>query len=203
MAFYNMESNLSNFQIGFSWATTKHFTIWAEGYGNAANAIAESLLQRQRFPDYDAYPVVFCYRHAIELYMKGIIYDTIIILKFENKDNLISKLIKSHDLMSLFNKFKQILVSLFPDDQSLLMEITKIDEFLEEFSIIDKESFSFRYPINNSGEPNFSKALLLNLESIKIRSNSILEKFETISFMIEGIRSTVNDIIANLRFDDF
>ncbi len=203
MAFYNIDSNISNFQIGFSWENTKNFTIWADGYRNAANSLAELLLSKIRFPDYEAYLVVFCYRHALELYMKGIIYDSIIILKFDNKENLISNLIKSHDLVLLFKKLKEILISIYPEDNSLKIEIKNMEEFIKEFSTIDKESFGFRYLINNLGKPNFSNTLLLNLESIKTVCNSFLEKFETISYMIEDTRSTVSDIISRIKFDDF
>jgi hypothetical protein len=203
MAFYNVESNFTNFQIGFSWEKPADFSIWAKGYKNAANSIVESILEKGNFPDYDAYPVVFCYRHGIELYMKGIIYDTILILEFENHNELICDLIKSHNLLKLYNNLKEILDKLYEEDKSLKAELDNIKIFLNEFDSIDNGSFSFRYPLNNNGKHNFNKTTLMNLDSIHVNCNSILDKFEIISNMIDGRRSVVNEMLSSFRFSKF
>ena len=43
------------------------FGVFAKGYTLAANRLASLLLEAPRFSDYEAYPVVFLYRHALEL----------------------------------------------------------------------------------------------------------------------------------------
>jgi hypothetical protein len=74
MAFYN-ESNQSSFVISFTNAPRYDFGNFAVGYKFVANLIAEKLMESEfGFPDYQAYPVVFLYRHAFELHLKNILY---------------------------------------------------------------------------------------------------------------------------------
>ncbi len=201
MAFYNKSSDFSNFEIGFTGRGIRELTIWGKGYWNAAQTITEKLLSDGHFPDYSCYPVIFNYRHAIELYMKGIIYDTVLISTFENKENLIETLIKSHKLLMIFEKLKRILIGLFPDDSSLIAAIDEIAIIVKEIEEIDNDSFSFRYPIDNSGRNIFSGPLIMNINAIRFACDTTLEKLDSISFMIEHIRSDISEIISEIRFE--
>ena len=73
MPFYEI-SDTSSFVISFTHDPKGDFGAFAKGYTLAANRLAASLLEGPRFPDYEAYPVVFLYRHALELSLKHIIY---------------------------------------------------------------------------------------------------------------------------------
>ncbi len=70
MAFYNSISNGNNFVISFTQTPQQDFGVFAKGYTRAAFVLAEHLLEKPRFSDYEAYPVVFLYRQAFELYLK-------------------------------------------------------------------------------------------------------------------------------------
>ena len=86
MAFYNTISDASNFVISFTSNPQQDFTIFAKGYAQAAAILATYLLEEQpRFSDYEAYPIVFLYRHAFELYLKGFCYRAILILAFKGQ----------------------------------------------------------------------------------------------------------------------
>jgi hypothetical protein len=74
MAFYNSVSNRNNFVISFTQTPEQDFGAFAKGYTRAASNLAEQLLEKPRFADYEAYPVVFLYRHAFELSLKGLYF---------------------------------------------------------------------------------------------------------------------------------
>jgi hypothetical protein len=67
-------SDSSNFVASFSHPPAKSLAVFARGYARAANRLSEGLLGAPKFADYDAYPVVFLYRHALELSLKHVIY---------------------------------------------------------------------------------------------------------------------------------
>jgi len=69
-------NNSSNFVNRFTDNPKNDFGVFARGYFRAASKLAEQLLSKERFPDYEAYPVVFLYRHSLELYLKNIIYSS-------------------------------------------------------------------------------------------------------------------------------
>jgi len=74
VAFYDSIDNTSNFVISFTTNPRQDFGVFAKGYFQAASALTEHLLAKQRFSDYEAYPVVFLYRQSFELYLKGLLY---------------------------------------------------------------------------------------------------------------------------------
>ncbi|MCX6101586.1 MAG: hypothetical protein NTV92_09290 [Candidatus Bipolaricaulota bacterium] len=74
MAFYDEQSDRTNFIINWTATPKGDFGVFAKGYTLAANRLAQLLLEAPRFSDYEAYPVVFLYRHALELSLKQIIY---------------------------------------------------------------------------------------------------------------------------------
>jgi len=83
VAFYNSINDTNNFAISFSTNPQQDFGVFAVGYRQAAAILAERLLAKQRFSDYEAYPVVFLYRQSLELYLKGLLYKAAILSAFK------------------------------------------------------------------------------------------------------------------------
>ena len=70
------------FVISFSKTPKYGFCIYARGYAYAGSELSKILLSKNSFGDYEAYPVVFLYRHAFELYLKGFYYQASLIANF-------------------------------------------------------------------------------------------------------------------------
>src|SRR5271154_5716323 len=98
---FNEISDTSNFVISFTNDPMGDFAAFAKGYKRAANRLARSLLRAPRFPDYDAYPVVFLYRHALELSLKHIVYAGAQLAAFRRMDDINDKLRNDHNLVDL------------------------------------------------------------------------------------------------------
>src|SRR6266850_7405355 len=98
MAFYDQSSDPTNFVICFMPNPKGDFGVFAEGYTLAANRLAGVLLAAPRFSDYEAYPVVFLYRHALELSLKHIIDSSVELAAFKYLDDVDRGLQNSHDL---------------------------------------------------------------------------------------------------------
>ena len=83
-AFYNSRNDVHNFSISFSINPKQHFCIFAKGYGEAASVLSDHLLEKTNISDDEAYPVIFLYRHATELYLKGFYLRAAMISGFRN-----------------------------------------------------------------------------------------------------------------------
>ena len=70
MAFYDQFSGPTNVVISFTPHPQGAFRVFAKGYTIAANRMASLLPEAPRFSDYEAYPVVFLYRHALRYNQK-------------------------------------------------------------------------------------------------------------------------------------
>jgi len=183
MAFYNTISNMSNVQCGFSKNPKMDFGIYAKGYWHSATELTKLLLSRQRFYEYDAYPVIFLYRHSFELYLKNIIYKSSVLVSLKNPNFLDTESLKDHRLTYLSNLASKILKLLFNQiyEINLLAENIKITAI--EFDQIDPVSYTYRYPMDNKS--NSIPNQYVNLESMSQHMDLLLNELEILDFGID------------------
>lgn len=184
MAFYNTIDNYSNFVISFTKAPLKDFPAFAKGYFRSAKREAECLFGAH-FPDYEAYPIIFLYRHALELYLKGIIYNSALLSALKGTDALGMRLHNNHNLVQLAENVNKILLVLFPDNEFIKVTAETLSTITSEFSEIDPFSYAFRYPINKQGHYSTKQHQLLNLEAVYTNMNLLLDNLDTVSFRLQ------------------
>jgi len=199
MAFYNKIKNKYNFVISFTDNPKEDFGIFAKGYFNAALQLAESLFSKQNFPDYEAYPVVFLYIHSLELYLKNIIYKAAIIIAFKNIEGIDKKLYNNHDLKFLSKKATDILNLIFQKDKDIKNISNEILEICTEISAIDKDSYSYRYPIDKKGKHSTKRHQVVNLGAFASSMNDFLEKLDNINFGLDFERQEICEILASIN----
>ncbi len=151
MAFYNSISDTNNFIISFTQNPQQDFGVFAKGYAGSASVLAENLLANPRFSNYEAYPVVFLYRQAFELYLKGLYYKAGLIYLFKDSQSADRQRVNNHQLQGLARVLRKDLKAFFPSDQVLIQLADKVLRYAEEFEQIDKLSDGYRYPINKEG----------------------------------------------------
>lgn len=199
MAFYNEINDPNNFRVSFIDEPKYEFGNFAKGYKFAANLVAQELIDNN-FPDYQAYPVVFLYRHALELQLKGIIYGVEKLLYVQHIEDLKNELYNNHNLLNLSDKAQTAIKNAFPNDVKLNKLLEDVVRLSSEFNDIDPNSFSFRYPINNinPGEHPHKNNLLVNLHSIAIQMNNLLSELENIQFGLIVETYLAQDVDENL-----
>lgn len=193
MAFYNSISDKSNFVISFSSNPKQDFGAFAKGYSQAADILAQNLLAQKRFSDYEAYPVVFLYRQAFELYLKGFYFRAGQICAFRDTEAIETDVYK-HRLAPLAQTFKKICQILFPSDKLLLEIADKIDRYASEFEQIDFNSLSYRYPINTKGKASTKRHQVVNLLALHQAMQELLSKLEIIDFGFDIEASQAQEI---------
>jgi hypothetical protein len=182
MAFYNSIIDGNNFIISFTENPQQDFGVFAKGYTSAASALAEQLLEKPSFSDYEAYPVVFLYRQAFELYLKGLYFRVSLIFFFKNSQRVDCQFIYKHRLRPLADTFQKICRALFPSDEALLQLAQKVLSYAVEFEQIDKESFGYRYPIDTHGNHSTSRNQVVNLLALHNSMKELLGELEVVDF---------------------
>ena len=178
-------SDMSNFVISFNADPKGDFDAFAKGYALAANRLAASLLEAQRFPDYEAYPVVFLYRHALELSLKHIIYAGVELAAFRRMDEVNEQLKNNHDLVSLSQTAGKVLALLFPNDEMLGRLKETVAALCKDWSEIDPGSYAYRYPIDTKGRASTKKHQVVNLRTLSNRMADVLEDLDTVHFGLD------------------
>jgi len=141
---------------------------YAEVYLDAIKELLSWLKDRQLgYHDYQILPLLFLFRHYLELQLKGLIVQTG--AKFRHKD---------HNLRELLNIIKP------HDDKRYL---TKSPKLISQLSVLDEKSDVFRYPEDTKGKRYFQNKKnpiyeqlirLASLEQIIIITTKELENLE-------------------------
>ncbi|WP_420640567.1 hypothetical protein [Candidatus Leptofilum sp.] len=194
MAFYDAMNDPSTFVISFTANPKRDFGVYAKGYARAASTLAKSLLEKPRFPDYEAYPIVFLYRHAFELYLKGLCYQAGLIAYFKSVEGEDFQYTPTHRLEPLATIFQKICATLFPSDADISQLADKVTKFASEFSQIDKDSFGYRYPTTKSGGNATNRHQMVSLSSFHNSMEELLNELEIITFGFDVEESRLQEI---------
>lgn len=127
------------------------WNLYSTGYKEAGDLLIENA---DNNTDFLVYPIVFLYRHCIELRLKQISIEGNKLLKTQvfTKREMNDILFRKHDLDLLWCYSKTIIGKLFPDESE--ENLSSIKKMIDCFSTMDSTSFKFRYPIDTNGKPN-------------------------------------------------
>ena len=185
MPFYDDIKSQHNAVISFTSNPRYDFVVFAKGYHLAANQLAEDFLSKNGFRDYEAYPIVFIYRHAFELNLKNIAYWSMRLCAFKNIDLMDAKLYHNHDLSQLADLATKLLLRLFPSDPDIRKLTGSIKTIAKEFGEIDPTSFSYRYPIDKNGNYSTKKHQVVNILSVHKNMDKLLSDLEIVNFGLD------------------
>jgi hypothetical protein len=148
-------------------------------YGRSYHEAAQHLVKHIASTDYrdpDACPIVFLYRHAVELYLKSISHWGNSLLRLNGKPIVPHKnIFTEHRLMVLLKnvkpilKFQKALDNWRDSHFNGFRDVEKIIEELEEF---DPGSYSFRYPITTKGHDALPHHFVFNVIALEGKNST-------------------------------
>ena len=146
--------------FGWEGAGSFAFEIISDSYKNAAQLVFQKIQNEKRsncIIDSLIYPLFFCYRHSIELYLKAIYFKYI----QTDESSKISFLKKGHNLEKLWEAVKPILER-FREQQfeRFSANIDALDSYIKQINKFDDSSMLMRYPNNKDLSSNKEKTRL-------------------------------------------
>jgi hypothetical protein len=198
--FYSGSNSNSNIVISFSKEPKYDFGIFAQAYRESADHLAEKFLSNIRYGyrDSDGYPIVFLYRHALELNLKNIIYKSSRLVSLRDVEKFDNTLHNRHELVDLAGKAINLLESLFLSDVDILNLCNKMKKVAMDFENIDIASFAFRYPISKKGEYSTRKHLIVSIESFYKILSPLLKDLEVVDFGLDITESQLINKITSI-----
>jgi hypothetical protein len=114
-----------------------------EAYKRAADLLVQGAVNDRAHRDFLVYPIIFCYRHFLELQLKCLLheYGGLVGVKANWAD---------HGLNRLWPPFREMLLRFDGHDDEA---IGVVGECVADFATVDPGSFSFRYPTGKAGRP--------------------------------------------------
>ncbi len=184
-----------NETVLLNWQDTpeEEFTLYAEAYHKVANEAVTALKNYQdagfhKVPldDFRAYPIVFLYRHSLELYMKAVILAAVPMLMMKDDTEIDrEKLLNTHSLDSLRQQLKQVFTA-YEWEWDLGTEhfrtLADFRDIVSELHEVDTRSFVFRYPLDTKGKASLSSKFEFNLFKFCEIPDCLLPVLEGVAF---------------------
>ena len=162
---------------GFCLYAPADWNARAWGFKRAADILAAHVLATFRGGDLVIYPIVFLYRHHLELSLKEIII---------NGNKLLDEPVNFkaiHSLRDLWNDCRTVLERIGVSID--IPEAAPFEACIAQLDGLDPQSMSFRYPLQKTGAPTLSA----NLKSVDLQNLQVV--MERMSLFIDITRETV------------
>jgi len=155
-------------------APIEDFSLYAEAYHKVAKAAFDEMKKIQdvgfhRVPidDFLTFPIVYLYRHSLELNLKAVILTGAPMLELKGNTKInTGDILKTHSLEKLAEKIEQIF-SAYGWEWDLGTEhFTTLQDFRDiiiELHNMDTKATAFRYPLNNKGDASLPKNFEFNI----------------------------------------
>lgn len=169
----------------FGWEGVGEFTFWkyACAYYESAKILFEKFKDAKgdnRILDGIGLPICFLYRHFVELSLKYLFIKFVGTNEQEFKDCLS----KGHDIENLWKAIKSKLSELRKQVGSTV-SLGSIEHYIKEFDKFDKNSMSFRYPIDKDLKP-MHQDTKLDIYHLHDRMQELYKAFEVLSYDLDN-----------------
>ena len=179
---------------------------YVAGYKDAADKVIDAT-QNEYF-DSLVYPVMFLYRHYLEIMLKQLLWEFRSLHLYLEKyprsmeDNTGSEKddpILKHDLMRIWKELRKLIEKAWRDEEDLSF-LADVELRVREFHAIDQGSFAFRYPVNKANTPIFQfnqRITRVNVLQVKKVIDAITTRFGGALDKLDDQRKTLRDIISD------
>lgn len=184
--FVNVATPTGNVVFNFQRNPIGELAAFALGYREAARLLALRF-KGDAYADYDGYPVLYLYRHSLELYLKAIVYRGARLMGLIGKEQPeVPGLFKEHRLGRLLPAVRAIFKAMhWTFEGTTVRTFNEFERFIKEIDAIDPGSFAFRYPIRTTGEAHLPHHFVVNVASFGDTMDVLLECLDGAADLLE------------------
>lgn len=153
--------------------------LYITGYKEAADNLVRDVANRRGSADALLYPIVFNYRHYIELRLKSLLHDGRRLLDIKHKQKA------QHKLSKLWPHVRKILEELWPDGD--IEQLKAVEVLINQFEEVDPSSTSFRYPKNFEGDNS------VHLGMARVNLRNLKDVVGSMSLILEGSAGAISE----------
>ena len=157
-----------------------HDFTYTDGYRLAGDILSRHVKRTKKEQDTLIYPIVFLYRHQLELRLKEIIRDGCALFG-EKLPKFKEEILTKHDLEKLWKASNDILslyyASAVKEDPDALL---RIEECVIQFHKVDPGSFSFRYATDKKGGPSAGGISHINIAQLQAQFSCLAKFLEAV-----------------------
>lgn len=159
-------------------------SVCAKSYHDAGKLLVGRLSSSRVYSDYDGYPILFLYRHALELYLKAIVYRLLSLCRLLSNDEADSstltekKFLARHELLPMLPSIEagfHAMGWVWELDDCPIRSWEDFRALVTEIEKLDPRSYSFRYPMQKDGSAALPQHLIINVITFASNMDPLLE----------------------------
>jgi hypothetical protein len=203
---FKTESGTGNVVLNFTGAPTQELAVIGTAYHEAGQSLVAVFNKKRGYSDVEAYPIVFLYRHSLELLFKAIItIGNDLAHLLEDPTCTTDDPYRDHSLAKHLPKIKQIFEAVGWADAFEQAGFTKtgFENVVKEFDGLDPGSFTFRYPMKKDGSAALEKSFIFSVREFADVLDPILRTLAGGCSGLEEYRSQLGEARASIREDAF
>ncbi len=193
---FQASRSYGNIVLNFQHAANSEFGVYARAFHTAGRALFEQMFAKPSYNSLEGCPIIFLYRHALELYLKAIVLHGDVIMKINGKTLLTNRsLFQKHNLLPFFPLLKQTFDAVgwtWDLDIEGLRTFEEVEELLRDFEIVDLGSYTFRYPVDTKGNPSVPHHFMVHMPTFCKRMDALLESLEA---AVMGLEVTEDEML--------
>lgn len=151
---------------------------YALGYLETVNILLESAIKGKTTIDAIVYPIVYSARHYVELTLKHLISGLTHINRIVDS-NFNSRFLAIHEISQLWTEFKR----LSELDSRYKELVLKTEEYINDFSEIDDNGETFRYPYSNDNIKHLTGLYCIDIYDFGMRFQQLCEILKEFSWL--------------------
>jgi hypothetical protein len=177
--FANIASPTGNVVFNFTGDLIRDLGAFALGYRRAARMLAAPF-RGDAYADYDGYPVLYLYRHSLELYMKMVVYRGAMLMGLIGKQYPdVPGLFSNHGLGRLLPAVRSIFKAMRWDFKDTAVgTFDEFEKIVRAVDQIDPGSYAFRYPMNPAGKAHLPHHFTMNVANFGEAMDALLGYLE-------------------------
>ena len=143
----------------------RHF-LMLRGYFRAGHVLVDKCRKNLHEGHTMIYPILFCYRHALEMTMQWIISS------YGCRYGVSLPTRKDHNLDPLWKCCKTIFTH--PDNKGAAVVVSRVEKVIKQFHHLDTRAEAFRYPVKKDGTLIYLPNLAIDLVNLQ----EVMERLE-------------------------
>lgn len=167
------------------------WSTYATGYKKAADIVVDQVKNGIGYQDFLVYPVMFLYRHYLELAIKNLIFMGWSLLNIAPDDDL-----GGHDIKRYWSKCDALLHQISPGDS--IQALRDVGRLIDQFSKHDPISMAFRYPVSLPNKTTKERQRTLQGLSV-VNLRNVQEVIANISVLLDGAEGQISDYLTEQR----
>lgn len=197
VSLFQARSSYGNVVLNFQHVANDEFAAYAEALHQAGQALATMMFDKAGYNDLEACPIIFLYHHALELYLKAVALVGIKIMRLNGEAYTDSeRLLRTHRLLPLLPLVRRtfdLVGWIWELEIDELHSFADVERLLRELDTVDPGSYTFRYPLNTSGQPSVPHHFMLHVPTFCQCMDALLDTLEA---AMMGLEVTCDQMIV-------